>query len=372
MSPINRYSKKSNVGFSLVELMIGLVIGGIATLIIMQVFSTFEGQKRTTTGSADAQTNASLALYNLQRDIQMAGYGLPIFDPENSPMKCPTETFTIAVDLDGDPVTPDENVELGVFPITVQDGGAGSDTITVRYSRSSSSGGVPVKINASPFDDLIPVPSNQGCNAPDPLTGRKDIALITSPPNCELRTVTAISAPIGAESAGIYIELNDVSGIAVNSSIACLGRDWGEVSYRVEDEQLWRSGTYSGDAPNVANIVDLQAQYGISAAVNTNQVTSWVDADDLDVSNISNRNRIRAVRVAVVARNGQAEIDNVSAPCSSTTDPNPTGVCTWAGTDASPAPVLDLSANPDWQRYRYRVYETIIPLRNVIWSKDAL
>ena len=41
----------NQAGFSLVELMVGLVIGLMATLVIMQVFSTFEGQKRTTTGT---------------------------------------------------------------------------------------------------------------------------------------------------------------------------------------------------------------------------------------------------------------------------------------------------------------------------------
>jgi len=24
----------------------------------------------------------------------------------------------------------------------------------------------------------------------------------------------------------------------------------------------------------------------------------------------------------------------------------------------------------DWHRYRYRVYETVVPLRNMIWSTD--
>jgi type IV pilus assembly protein PilW len=42
------------------------------------------------------------------------------------------------------------------------------------------------------------------------------------------------------------------------------------------------------------------------------------------------------------------------------------------GSGASPAPAIDLTANADWQRYRYRVYETIIPLRNMIWSRNTL
>ena len=28
---------------------------------------------------------------------------------------------------------------------------------------------------------------------------------------------------------------------------------------------------------------------------------------------------------------------------------------------------LDVSTLPDWQHYRYKVYDTIVPLRNVLW-----
>jgi type IV pilus assembly protein PilW len=48
-------------------------------------------------------------------------------------------------------------------------------------------------------------------------------------------------------------------------------------------------------------------------------------------------------------------------------------VCAWAGDATSNAPLVNLSTgHPNWDKYRYRVFETIIPLRNVIWSKDAL
>ena len=36
--------------------------------------------------------------------------------------------------------------------------------------------------------------------------------------------------------------------------------------------------------------------------------------------------------------------------------------------DMDPAPLIDLSADPNWRKYRYRVYQTVIPLRNVIWA----
>src|SRR3990167_3252715 len=73
--PSHQLNRHHNTGFSLVEIMVGMVIGLISTIIVMQVFATFEGQKRTTTGGSDAQTNGGVGLYTIERDMRMAGYG---------------------------------------------------------------------------------------------------------------------------------------------------------------------------------------------------------------------------------------------------------------------------------------------------------
>ena len=44
-------------GFSLIEIMVGVVIGMIAVLVIYQVFAAAEGIKRNTTSAGDAQQN---------------------------------------------------------------------------------------------------------------------------------------------------------------------------------------------------------------------------------------------------------------------------------------------------------------------------
>jgi type IV pilus assembly protein PilW len=154
---------------------------------------------------------------------------------------------------------------------------------------------------------------------------------------------------------------------------------WNEVTYAVNNGNLERNGV-----PSVAGVVNLQVQYGVSAAglinadPNFNQVAQWVDATNVGGINwaapgIVDRNRIKAIRIAVVARNAKKELTTVSAACSSTTTAAPTGVCAWAGTAASPAPTVNLApGEANWDSYRYRVFETIIPLRNVIWSKDTL
>src|SRR3989338_7895818 len=73
--PSRQLNRRHHTGFSLVEIMVGMVIGLLSTIIVMQVFATFEGQKRTTTGGSDAQTNGGVGLYTIERDIRMAGYG---------------------------------------------------------------------------------------------------------------------------------------------------------------------------------------------------------------------------------------------------------------------------------------------------------
>ena len=67
-------------GFSLVELLVGLVIGMIGVVIMMQIFSVSEGYKRTTTGGDDAQNNGAIGLYGLQRDLRQAGQGTNSFN----------------------------------------------------------------------------------------------------------------------------------------------------------------------------------------------------------------------------------------------------------------------------------------------------
>ena len=49
-----------SAGFSLVEIMIGMVIGMLGIIVMMQIFALSEGQKRTTTGGGDAQNNCPL------------------------------------------------------------------------------------------------------------------------------------------------------------------------------------------------------------------------------------------------------------------------------------------------------------------------
>ena len=55
--------------------------------------------------------------------------------------------------------------------------------------------------------------------------------------------------------------------------------------------------------------------------------------------------------------------------------PDPaTGVCnttatapTWAGSREGTSPAINLTADANWQCYRYKTFETVVPLRNMLW-----
>jgi type IV pilus assembly protein PilW len=408
-------------GFTLVELMVGLAIGMLATLVIVQVISVFEAQSRSTTGSADAQTNGGIALYTISHDLQLAGYSL-MSTSNGNPLACTSLTINGTADVP-DGIT---DVTNRLSPVVITDGITGtgenaspSDAITIRYG-DATMGGVPAQTqNILPtvgYPLVVPVGSNFGCQVPNPIAAEAALglpvsALIVDGGSCYMSNVTAVSAT-GATSPPPVpnVTLSNVpttgnSGV----NLACLGT-WHEITYRVNNGNLESCDLPVAQAKNggncdptnfntpndfttrVVGIVNLQAQYGISQAglsnsdPNYNRIVQWVDATAAtgwNAPSVANRNLIKAVRIAVVARNAKRETSVVTSACSSTTAANPTGLCAWDATSAlptpplvppfvaSPAPTIDLSASdPEWLQYRYRVFETIIPLRNVIWTKD--
>jgi hypothetical protein len=120
-------------------------------------------------------------------------------------------------------------------------------------------------------------------------------------------------------------------------------------------------------APTLANllsvapqIVDLQAQYGVSASPGDTDLDEWVDAsaapwNDPDADYV----RIKAVRIAIVAR--AAREGNEVAPAE---------LVLWDddGDASTTADRRVLALDEDERRFRYQVLTVVVPLINVIWS----
>jgi len=368
--------KLRQAGVSLIELLVGLVIGLFATLAIMQVFSVFEGQKRTTSGSADAQTNGVIAMMNIQRSVKMAGYGLsmPMADVDNNSLICDK-----IADFDLDPADPTSAINL--FPIEINDGGgAVNDTITVRYS-TSVKGAVPVQIE-DVTGNTLQVENVIGCGAemaedsynalypperPNVVLIMKartcGMAFINEQPKEGVRDVAAGTIGLGEITLTAMPDAFTTQGLTVNigDQLSCMG-NWASHTFDVSNNnELQRN-----QQAIVSGVVGLQAQYGVSATAENNSVVSWEDATGIWANpTVENRNRIKAIRVAVVLRNGlrEKQVDGhdvtVAAPK--------------AWVDSGTATInLDVSALPNWEQYRYRVFGTTIPMRNMLWSREAV
>ncbi len=373
------HDRHRQAGMSLVELLVGILIGLVATLAISNVFSNFEARKRMIAGGADAQSSGVLALYYIQRDAQNAGYGLPVYNSADpSPLLCPMDT---SIKQGG--------VVINLSPVVIVDGDSGQDIVRIRYGNPAS-GGASMRATG-----LMSAPSLDGR-----LIGcqENDIVLFhqtPASPNCSMarlqklnpdRTINALAELNTPPTASPVTDLNGADWVR----FSCLGA-WNQYEYTVNAAQeLTRTGGIASAAPFpnsaavpvASDIVALQAQYGVAttmdasstsatAAAYLNRVDEWTDATgDFGAGmSVQDRNRIRAIRVAVVARDGNLQKTIVSQSCTGAAS-GVSKVCIWKE-DATPANV-NLSHIPDWQRYRYRTFEVTIPLRNILWNRDAL
>jgi type IV pilus assembly protein PilW len=370
-----------NRGFSIVEIMVGLAIGLISMLIVMQVFTTFEGQKRTTTSGADAQTNGGFGLFSMERDIRMAGYGF------NAAVGCTLQTAQALP-------APFSNALL--VPVRVDKAAGLPDTITL-LSSNKSNWSVPTRYvpipPATPPQfapaNTIGVTSTIGIAA-------GDLMLAYQNTDCTLFQVNSVDTTDPANPFivhdAVYGTVNwngAIAGSPTYTSTAQL-MDLGNLAghgYKLDDNGNLVFSSYcaasNGNSACPASdntatsqtiatdIVNLKAQYGFDmhadprTSVNVDRWSdAMVDADGSGtIGDIGDIRRLYALRVALVARSGLKEKPNPASGVCDTTAANPT----WAGGTIDISRNTDGTANPDWQCYRYKTFETVIPLRNLIW-----
>ncbi|MEJ7807582.1 MAG: PilW family protein [Telluria sp.] len=373
-----------NDGFSLVEVLVGMAMGVIVLLIIMQSLSIAEQYKRTATNGSDAQTNGLMALRALESEVRMAGAGIT-----NGALLCPSIRSYY-----GSAVT-----AKTIMPALITDGATAalnySDSIEVLYS-SSFTGGAPTQItDAMPSaSNVTRVNSTGGMNTCDFVLfaardGSKSCSMlqITDVSNNNVQFLSSsgqsnFNPPGGAQAALLF----PAGGYTTDDIVINLGRnvnrkyvvarDGTNDQFYLQQNNLNAANSNCGpqDAnPQlnlISNVVNIQAEYGVANA-NSQQVTCWTGAATSDnLCSISSGNwsapvaadvkRIKAVRVAVVVRSAIAEKPSLSGGTCDTTTTAPTS---WDG-----GPPINLSHVPNWQCYRYKVFQTVIPVINVIWA----
>lgn len=369
----NRSSRSS--GFGLVELLVGMAIGLVVTLIIYQVLSTFEGIKRTTVSGSNTQINAAFSLTAIERDIRGAGWGLPTADI------MPCTTFLTYYDT-GTASGPVPN-----FPQTalrIVDGGTAagaSDSITMLWGTSVRSNvknlllqtvtlrpgsdalanlQLTTGVGQSQVGGFVWLTDDAGTCALVRISAVNAGPILRHAPSTPSAAQPNYNAPDGYMAAQGWKNIYDTNPRAYDAG-ALMQRTYSIVNGALTAQDFFSS---VDNVVLATNIVSLKAQYGISAA-GAQVVNNWVSAVNSGGTNWATPTpadfkRIKAVRFAVVARSPLREQPTAPGAACATTTVAPT---TWPG-----GPVIDLSNDPDWQCYRYRVFQTVVPLRNVLWA----
>lgn len=345
---------RSFTGIGLVDLMVGLVLSLIAMLVILKVAVLFEARRKSTVGMADAQLNAAGAMTLMARDIRMAGQGLG-----------PPESL-------GCDVQHDLGVKTGTLtltPVTIIDGDKGApDTLRVLASASPQI--------VSPATLIADHPAAAGMLLLDSTLGIEAnhlLVLYESGKICSLFRATAV--PVG----GYRVDHDlPAAKMATPYLIGARAINLGGLrytQYSVDTKRRLQIARYSATAKDwvaaamASEVVSLQAQYGFdtrSGPLSNPQVTRWsstmLNADGLGIAGDNgDLRRLLAIRLAIVVRSAQRS----DLGCNS---PAPQWIAADEATGALTPTDINLTHITDWACFRYRVLQTEIPLRNLLWS----
>jgi type IV pilus assembly protein PilW len=362
-------------GMSLVEVLVAVAIGLIGILIITQAYLTGESFNRSTLGEGGAQTNGTIALFSIERDLRQAGYGIA----DSRAFGCGNIKYYVDPDYSLNAGGTLPNVSLAPVSITTTAGQP--DQITVMYA-SAATRLSPTAVTMPAAAGQFKVNGTYGFFVGDVVLAVN----LAGAPNCSLRKITAVS-PGTAQltynpgSSGEYNPPPAGNGLLPTYVKDDLLFDLGQLrrrNFAIVNNNLRATDSLLSDGTTstldvVDGIVDMRAQYGKDNGINNGTITNTayvandgiIDGYDTTAPvTAADWAQVLAVRVGVLARIGNFEKPSVSGGnCDATTV-----LPTWSGSAASPFNAVDIATVTSEARcFRYRVFETVVPLRNMIW-----
>lgn len=331
-------------GFSLIELMVAIVIAMLASLAISQTFAVFEGQKRTTVSGADAQDNALMALHAIERELRMAGMGTAALD-----------CAQINAYLEGR--VPPQYV-ISTLPAVIEHDtpAAGSDRVTLFYA-DSRYGAVAATITKAMPDSSAVLNVNFGL-------GFDESTLILLSEGTKPCTLLQASQEGQKTGQNWHVQHNNggqftrnppsstdifpAGGYGPGAKLTDMG-EFVNLQFFVQNSELMvRDLNLPDSATNpvalIGGIVAIRAQYGRDTNAD-GVIDVWDNAPAVT------KKEVLAVRLGLIARSGLFERNPV----------------TTAAMEFWPGGPTFAPAGDD-QYFRYKVYNTIVPLRNVLWN----
>lgn len=383
-------------GFTIVELMVATVIALLCTLVVMQVFSLSEGQKRTTTGGSDAQTNGAIALYQIEREARLAGYGLVSLEILACPfVKLYNEKTDVTSSVSFRPI------QINPPTTQVAAGDVNTDTITIAYGNSDGlvegTGAYQVANAAANFKvdnragfrpgDLVigyqnipgtgvqctvhEVTGVPGGSCGDPPQGGSDNVIHNSGnyknvyDNCNSQSATR-NKPGGIPGVVALDKVNDaklfnMGPLPVNQAYAIRGGNLTVCDLMNADCSVAANFT-----PIINDIVSMRAVYGRDTNGNGSiESGEWTRTAPTTAAEWQ---QLLAIRLALVARNPLREKPNAAGACDITTDKAKPDKMEWLNQGTAGAGIDLSTSDANWQCYRYKLFQTVVPLRNLLWQ----
>lgn len=314
----SRYSSQS--GFSLVELLVGLVISLLVLVAVISSLAFTETQKRITLGTNVALESLSIASLELSKNVRMAGFGVT---------SCLSTAYLI-----------DSVSGISTSNFSIKSNNSNTDALTIFYG-DSNTGYATAKVSS--------ISTNTTFSTVDYMGGLKagSLALLSDSTKCEIHKLNAADIVNNSfiTATAISSAYTTVSTTTV-SSLSELKQN----TYSIVNNELQEADDFNDTSTSiVGNIVAFKAYYGLIDG-------TFVKADnssgkDFGVLTADTIKLIRSIRVFMVSKNPIKDICN----------PTLTAPVSWLN-----GPVVDLSADPNWKCYHYKSIDYIIPLINAI------
>lgn len=347
------HRRRNEHGITLVDVVVALVIALFTIIVVSQSFIVIQTIRRSVSAAADAHGTAVFALQTLAIAAQNAGAGIA----------------QAASVFDSCPASADAATTLRPVNLLITDGGRADrpDTLVVRQSLATHP--LPARfVAAAAAGTSFQVEAVDGFAAGDRVIAASGTG------QCAVSVVTAVTpASAGVIDVAHSAVAMDLAATSVLLSLGDASRG-STTRYDVVAGTLRSTDLANGDAPNplLSNVANLKLQYGIDSD-GDGVLDTWVAADTAggwDAATVlvaprTTLDRIKALRIGIVTRTEY-------------TDRTQTRDFHWVLFDCErddkttcPGRLEGTIAASTTGGYRYRVLETVVPLRNLLWTRGS-